>query len=67
MEGVPPLGSDPHPEILRCAQSALLRRFGRIEAWPDYQRDPVWVLVQGVIGAQAQGAYGPFRTCSRCP
>lgn len=51
-----PLGTDPRTDILRRTQSALIARFGQIEPRPDYQRDPVWVLVQGVIGAQTKSA-----------
>lgn len=51
-----PLGDDPRTDILRRSQAALIARFGRIAARPGYQRDPVWVLVQGVIGAQTKSA-----------
>lgn len=51
-----PLGSDPRTDILRRTQAALIARLGRIEARPGYQRDPIWVLVQGVIGAQTKSA-----------
>ncbi|MGF1549749.1 MAG: endonuclease III domain-containing protein [Sphingomonadaceae bacterium] len=49
-----PLGTDPRTDILRRSQAALIARFGRIEARPDHRRDPVWVLVQGVIGARTR-------------
>ncbi|MEL6877186.1 MAG: endonuclease III [Pseudomonadota bacterium] len=51
-----PLGSDPRTDILRRLQAALIERFGRIIRPPDKRRDPVWVLVQGVIGAQTKTA-----------
>lgn len=37
-------------------QDALVARFGRIIRPPDKRRDPVWVLVHGVIGAQTRTA-----------
>ena len=37
-------------------QAALIERFGRIVRPPDKRRDPVWVLVHGVIGAQTKTA-----------
>lgn len=50
------LGSDHRTEILRRMQAALIARFGRIVRPPDKRRDPVWVLVHGVIGAQTKTA-----------
>ncbi|MEL6709558.1 MAG: endonuclease III [Pseudomonadota bacterium] len=50
------LGSDPRSDILRCAQEAMIAAFGRIIRPPDKRRDPVWVLVHGVIGAQTKTA-----------
>lgn len=50
------LGSDHRTDILRRAQAALIARFGRIIRPPDKRRDPVWVLVHGVIGAQTKTA-----------
>jgi len=35
-------------------QAALIARFGRIVRPPAKRRDPVWVLVQGVIGARTK-------------
>ncbi|MEM7779503.1 MAG: endonuclease III [Pseudomonadota bacterium] len=50
------LGSDPRTEILERLQAALIERFGRIIRPLDKRRDPVWVLVHGVIGAQTKTA-----------
>lgn len=50
------LGSDPRSDILRRLQAALIARFGRIIRPPNKRRDPVWVLVHGVIGAQTKTA-----------
>lgn len=50
------LGSDPRTDILRCAQTALTTRFGRIFRPPGKRRSPEWVLVHGVIGAQTKTA-----------
>lgn len=51
-----PIGSDPRTLILRRTQTALIARFGRIIRPPEKRRDPVWVLVHGVIGAQTKTA-----------
>ena len=56
------LGPDPRTDILRRTQDALIARFGRIEPRPEYQRDPMWVLVQGVIGAQTKTAVSNANT-----
>nr|WP_298931474.1 endonuclease III [uncultured Erythrobacter sp.] len=50
------LGSDPRTEILRRMQHALIGAFGRIVRPAEKRRDPVWVLVHGVIGAQTKTA-----------
>ena len=50
------LGSDPRTDVLRRTQAALIERFGRIIRPPEKRRDPVWVLVHGVIGAQTKTA-----------
>ncbi len=50
------LGSDPRTEALRRLQAALIARFDRIIRPPEKRRDPVWVLVHGVIGAQTKTA-----------
>jgi endonuclease III len=50
------LGADPRTDILRRLQAALIAQFGRIIRPPDKRRDPVWVLVHGVIGAQTKTA-----------
>ncbi len=49
-----PLGSDKRTDILRRTQAALRERFGRIVRPREKRRDPVWVLVQGVIGARSK-------------
>ena len=51
-----PLGSDPRTNILRQMQAELIGRFGRIERSNDRRCDPMWTLVQGVIGAQTRTA-----------
>ncbi len=50
------LGTDPRTDILRQMQGVLIQQFGRIIRPPDKRRDPVWVLVHGVIGAQTKTA-----------
>ena len=50
------LGSDPRSDVLRRAQAALIGAFGRIIRPPEKRRDPVWVLVHGVICAQTKTA-----------
>lgn len=51
-----PLGPDPRTEHLARVHAALIAAFGRIIRPDDKRRDPVWVLVQGVIGAQTKTA-----------
>ncbi|MEO0590115.1 MAG: endonuclease III [Pseudomonadota bacterium] len=50
------LGPDNRTAILRRTQGALIEAFGRIMRPPEKRRDPVWVLVHGVIGAQTKTA-----------
>lgn len=50
------LGPDHRTDILRRMQANLIERFGRIVRPPEKRRDPVWVLVHGVIGAQTKTA-----------
>ncbi|MEM6856900.1 MAG: endonuclease III [Pseudomonadota bacterium] len=50
------LGLDTRTDTLRRTQGALIEAFGRIIRPPDKRRDPVWVLVHGVIGAQTKTA-----------
>ena len=50
------LGGDPRTDVLRRTQAVLIERFGRIIRPPEKRRDPVWVLVHGVIGAQTKTA-----------
>lgn len=50
------LGSDPRSDVLRRTQAELIAAFGRIIRPPAKRRDPVWVLVHGVIGAQTKTA-----------
>lgn len=47
---------DPRTDMLRALQRRLIERFGRIVRPPEKRRDPVWTLVQGVIGAQTRTA-----------
>ncbi|MWV26619.1 endonuclease III domain-containing protein [Aurantiacibacter rhizosphaerae] len=49
-----PLGPEPRTLQLERIHAALIRAFGRIERGHDKRRDPVWTLVQGVIGAQTK-------------
>ena len=50
------LGGDPRTQQLRAMQERLIAAFGRIVRPPEKRRDPVWALVQGVIGARARTA-----------
>ncbi len=50
------LGTDPRTYKLRGVQGQLIVRFGRIVRPADKRRDPVWTLVQGVIGARSKTA-----------
>lgn len=50
------LGPDSRTARLRRAHAALIAAFGRITRPPEKRRDPVWVLVHGVIGAQTKTA-----------
>lgn len=57
-----PLGPDPRTEILRRMQGALTAEFGRVVRPHDKRRNPIWVLVQGVIGARAKTAVSNANT-----
>ncbi len=48
------LGPDPRSETLREMQAQLIAHFGRLLRPPEKRRDPVWTLVQGVIGARTK-------------
>lgn len=48
------LGDDPRTQQLRDIHKRLIACFGRIVRPPEKRRDPVWVLVQGVIGARTK-------------
>lgn len=50
------LGPDDRTHTLRRMQLALIERFGRIIRPADKRREPIWVLVHGVIGAQTKTA-----------
>lgn len=50
------LGPDPRTETLRRIQAKLIAQFGRIVRPPEKRRDPVWTLVQGVVGARTKTA-----------
>tara|TARA_R110000850_G_scaffold71862_2_gene158352 strand:- start:443 stop:1159 length:717 start_codon:yes stop_codon:yes gene_type:complete len=50
------LGSDPRTDIVRRMHRRLIATFGRVIRPEDKRRDPVWTLVQGVIGARAKTA-----------
>ena len=51
-----PLGPDPRTDQLARIHAALIAEFGRIERPDEKRRDPIWTLVQGVIGAQTKTA-----------
>ena len=59
-----PLGSDPRTEFLRRIHAVLIQHFGRIIRPDDKRRDPVWTLVQGVIGARSKTAVSNAATDS---
>ncbi|MEP3051841.1 MAG: endonuclease III [Erythrobacter sp.] len=48
------LGTDNRTAALRALQAAMTDCFGRIVRPDEKRRDPVWVLVHGVIGARAK-------------
>ncbi len=50
------LGPDPRTETLERAHERLIAHFGRVRRLPEKRRDPVWTLVQGVIGARTKTA-----------
>ena len=50
------LGTDPRTGILRRMHGRLIETFGRVIRPDDKRRDPIWTLVQGVIGARAKTA-----------
>jgi len=50
------LGPDHRTEILRRMHRQLIAQFGRVIRPDDKRRDPMWTLVQGVIGARAKTA-----------
>jgi endonuclease III len=47
---------DSRSALLDCIQQQLIARFGRIVRPAEKRRDPVWTLVQGVIGARSKTA-----------
>ena len=56
------LGTDPRTEILRRMHDRLIDEFGRVIRPDDERRDPIWTLVQGVIGARAKTAVSNANT-----
>ena len=50
------LGGDPRTDVLRRLHAALIDRYGQIERQHEKREDPVWTLVQGVIGARSKTA-----------
>jgi len=48
------LVSDPRTEILQYLHDRLIAEFGRIIRPPEKRRDPIWALVQGVIGPRTK-------------
>lgn len=57
-----PLGPDRRTATLRAVQAALIDCFGRIVRPHEKKRDPVWTLVQGVIGARTKTAVSNANT-----
>ena len=57
-----PLGPDPRANRLERIQADLVARFGRIVRPDNKRHDPVWALVQGVIGARTKTAVSNFAT-----
>ncbi|GAA4642730.1 endonuclease [Pontixanthobacter gangjinensis] len=51
-----PLGPGPRTGTLLRIHAALIDHFGRITRPDTKRRDPVWTLVQGVIGARSKTA-----------
>ncbi len=51
-----PFDFDSRPALLERIQQQLIAQFGRIVRPADKRRDPVWTLVQGVIGARSKTA-----------
>lgn len=51
------LGPDPRTKQLEDLHALLIAHFGRVIRPPDKRRDPVWTLVQGVIGARTKTQY----------
>ena len=49
-----PFGDDPRRGALERVQDALIDRFGRVPRLDARRIDPVWTLVQGVIGARTK-------------
>ncbi|MGB3796791.1 MAG: endonuclease III [Alteraurantiacibacter sp.] len=54
MTGQLPFGTDPRTERLQRIHAALIAAFGPMPRLNDKRRDPIWTLVQGVIGAQTK-------------
>ncbi len=50
------LGPDPRTETLERTHERLIAHFGRVRRPIEKRRDPVWTLVQGVIGARTKTA-----------
>ncbi|MDE1467352.1 endonuclease III domain-containing protein [Aurantiacibacter sp. D1-12] len=57
-----PLGPDPRTQRLASLHATLIAHFGRIVRPDDKRRDPVWTLVQGVIGARTKTAISNANT-----
>ena len=62
MQDLLPLGSDPRTDQLSRIQNNLIQRFGHLIRPADKRRDPVWTLVQGVIGARTKTAVSNANT-----
>ncbi len=56
------LGPDPRTEQIAALHAALIAHFGRVIRPADKRRDPVWTLVQGVIGARTKTQYSNAST-----
>jgi endonuclease-3 len=57
-----PFDFDSRPALLERIQQQLIAHFGRIVRPADKRRDPVWTLVQGVIGARSKTAVSNIST-----
>lgn len=57
-----PFSDDPRTKRLERIHANVIQHFGRLIRPPEKRRDPVWVLVQGVIGARTKTAVSNANT-----